>query len=103
MSETKEKANVPIVARKTIHKVGGSIMLPLPLEWFRAHGFGKTPKEILERLKDTDLLVLGNCDIRVVNPSHRKKVEKEVYDVVSDKVSDANITEKISDDDSEEE
>jgi len=86
---------IPIIERKKAYKLGGSICLPLPLEWFRAHGFGNTPEEIKKNLGDMEFLILGDMDLRIVNPKHRKKVEEELYKPISERVN-TPITEQIN-------
>jgi len=64
---------VPIVEKRSIYVGKGFVNLSLPLDWFRAHG--------IDPRKVGGLLVVGNLDLRVVNPN--PKHEKEVYDDVS--------------------
>ena len=85
---------VPIIERKKIFKIGNSVALFLPLEWFRAHGWGTTPEEIIENLKKSgkiEVLILGDKDLRIVNPDHEARVLTEMYSEVSEKVKNAEI------------
>ncbi len=60
----------PIIGHRKVHKLGGSRVITIPLEWFEAHGLNPD---------DLDLLMIADTDIRIINP----KNETEVYDEVT--------------------
>ena len=64
----------PIVDRLKLHKIGSAYAIFVPVKWFRANSLD--PDEISE---SEGLLIVGDLDIRIVNPLN----EEEVYDEVT--------------------
>ena len=76
----------PIIQRKRMHKVGGSIMVPIPLDWFENNGFGDKPDKIIESIKNHEFLVICDGDVRIINPSNEDAVLKRIYGFVTKEV-----------------
>ena len=74
-TENDEKPR-PIIGHRKIAKMGRSLGITLPHEWFRVHG--------IDPDKVDELLVIANMDIRIVNPEHEAEVYKEVTKIARD-------------------
>lgn len=85
MMENKEL--IPIVDKRRLHKIGAGYAIFIPKKWFRAHDLD--PDEIV---RGNGLLMMGNLDIRVVNPLH----EAKVYKAISKTTKEAEVTIKGS-------
>ena len=67
----KERELRPIIGHRALYKLGRSYAITIPSAWFKAHNID--PNEL------SQLLLVANHDIRVVNPDH----DAEVYDEVT--------------------
>lgn len=77
--DTKKEQNDrprPIIGHRKIAKMGRSFGITLPHEWFRVHG--------IDPNKVSELLVIANNDIRIVNPEHEAEVYAEVTKIARD-------------------
>ncbi len=77
---------MPVIQRKRMHKVGGSIMVPIPLDWFENNGYGIKPEQIIENIRDHEFLVLCDGDVRIINPKNEDAVLKRIYGCVNHEV-----------------
>lgn len=67
----------PIMDFKRILKIGRSYYISIPKEWLEAHDIELPGKDT-----HTELLMVADKDIRIVNPEHVADVYKEVSKVV---------------------
>lgn len=68
----------PIIGTRKVFAQGSSAYISLPPEWFRAHNI-KMP----EKGKPIELVIVADCDIRIVNPKKSPKIYDEVTKIVS--------------------
>jgi len=56
--------------KRRVIKLGGTYYISIPKEWFEVHKLD--PKKLRK------LLIVGDKDIRIVNPEHEEEVYEEI-------------------------
>ena len=66
----------PIVSKRKLVKIGGSHYIGIPKKWLDAHN--------IDPEKGTELLMVANKDIRIVNPENEDEVYKDVTKITKE-------------------